>query len=366
MIRNKRIFRNIDKNLLINLIIIVAYGLLVLSSASRSLDNSASIMKSQIFATILGTIFLLVLVTIDYRLWKKLARLIYAGSVLLLVLTLLFGDTVSNATSWLTIPIIDFRFQPSEFTKIGLAIALASFLSKYGHRINEPKILFRVLVIALVPVGLIYLQPDAGTAFVYLFFIALMIFYSGISIRSMLLIFLILLMMAPILWASLKPYQQDRILDFLDPSANTQTSSYQANQGLIAIGSGKLTGKGLYEGNQTQFGFIPEKHNDFIFPVLVEELGFIGGLAAIGLYLNMVIRIFRIGLKPKKDNAFGSYLCVGLGSMLVFHIIQNIGMTLGVLPITGIPLPFFSAGGTFQLINLITMGLILSVSAHNE
>lgn len=364
MEENTNIFKNLDKKLVINLIILIIYGLLVLSSASLSLASSQRVMRSQIIASILGLVAMFVLVRIDYRVWEKYAKIIYFASVGVLLLTLLFGETANNATSWLRIPIIGFRFQPAEFTKIGITIALAAYLSKYGSRINEPKILLSVVVISIIPVGLIYIQPDAGTAIVYMFFIALMVFYSGINLKSILIILLIVLLLLPVFWFSMMDYQRDRILDFLDPSANSQGSSYQANQGLIAIGSGKISGKGLYEGNQTQFGYIPEKHNDFIFPVLVEELGFIGGALCILLYLYMLIRIFKIALKSSDD--FGGYLCVGLGAMLVFHIIQNIGMTLGVLPITGIPLPFFSAGGTFQLINLINMGLILSVSAHNQ
>lgn len=361
MVNNKSIFQNLNKKLIFSVVVSVILGLVVLRSASLTLPAHKSIMKQQYLATALGIAVMIGVTVIDYRIWKKHYKWIYIVSVVLLLLTLIAGDKAKGATSWITIPIIGFRFQPSEFTKIGMIISFAAYLEKYGHRINDPKVLVRVIVLTLIPIGLIFIQPDLGTALVYFFFIAFMIFYAGLSWKIIGIAFLIVLLLMPVVWLNLGIHQKNRILDFLDSSYE---GNYQFFQGMIAIGSGKLTGKGLTKGSQTQFGFIPERHNDFIYPSLVEELGFIGGILVIIMYGIMITSIFRQTLKS--SDKFGSHICVGIGAMMLFHIFENIGMTLGVMPITGIPLPFYSAGGTFQLINLSLMGLVLSVSIRSK
>ena len=191
-----------------------------------------------------------------------------------------------------------------------------------------------------------------------------MLFAAGIDWKYIGYAFLIGIISLPILWFSLKPYQRDRIFTFLDPERDTSGTGYQAMQSRIAIGSGKVFGRGLFQGTQTQYNYLPEKQTDFIFAVVSEELGLIGGLVLILLYFIMLFRLIMIA-KNSKDT-FGSLMVIGFAAMFLIHIWENIGMTIGLMPITGIPLPFMSYGGTFQLVNLICIGMALSVGVHKE
>ena len=358
-----KMLRDLDIVLFIAIIIATIFGLVVLKSATLSMSNSARIMKAQTVATLLGFAVLIVLTLIEYRIWKHFYIPIYALCIVLLAATLIKGSGASiGSQSWLKIGPI--RFQPSEFVKVGLIISLSAYIENHYENINKPLVLLKVLIFAFLPVVLILMQPDAGTAMVYIFFILIMLFVSGINWKYIVSAVVAGVAMLPIIWVFLNTYQKNRILDFLNPTENATSSSYQFIEGRIAIGSGKLTGKGLYQGTQTQYNFIPEKQNDFIFPVLVEELGFIGGFSLIFLYGLILFRMYKIS--TESADVFGSLMVVGFAAMFLFHIWENIGMTLGVMPITGIPLPFISSGGTFQLINLAILGLVLSVSLHKN
>lgn len=358
----KDFIKDFDYKLLILVIIISAFGILILKSAATSLDDYRSIMKSQIVATVLGFFAIVLFSVIDYRIWKNLYKFIYVVSMLLLAATLVFGVSAYGSKSWLSIG--GFTFQPSEFVKVSLIIAFAAYLEDVEYKLNEPFELFKALVFAFLPVFLILKQPDAGTAMVYTFFIVVMLFIAGVDWKYILAAVILFLAAIPIIWTKLDLYQKNRILGFLNPAAGQSDTTYQFVQGMIAIGSGQIKGKGLYKGTQTQYGFVPKKENDFIFPVLAEELGFIGGFLLILLYGLILLEFIKIA-KNSKDR-FGSFMILGFVAMLLFHIWENIGMCLGLMPITGIPLPFFSAGGTFQLICLSIMGLVLSVSAHKN
>ncbi len=365
MEKRRNLIKSIDYKLLIGIIVLCIFGLVVLSSATLSLDGKNAIMRSQRVATFLGFGVLLVLMIIDYRHWKYLYKLIYIASLMLLVATLIFGrgpTPSSEIRSWISIG--GFSFQPSEFVKIAFIISLASYLEEVKEKLNQPLTLFKVLVFAFLPIGLILMQPDTGTALVYIFITILMLFIAGIHWKYIVIAFLILLILAPIFWFTLEDYQKNRFFDFLNPDENPTGTNYQYLQGRIAIGSGQLLGKGLYQGTQNQFNFIPEKQNDFIFPVLAEELGFVGGLFLLGMYLFLLLRLYKVA--KESIDLYGTLLVVGVSAMFLFHIWENVGMTLGLMPITGIPLPFLSAGGTFQLTNLTMIGLALSVAAHRK
>lgn len=362
MDKRKELIRDMDYLLFLVTLVICIFGLVILRSASLSLATGNRIMRSQIIATGLGFVAMIVVSLIDYRVWKLLYKPIYVISVALLVATLVFGVEDYGAKSWLNLGFIN--FQPSEFVKLGLIISLAAYLEDVQEELNKPLVLIKVLAFALLPVVLIMFQPDAGTAMVYMFFIITMLFIAGISWKYIISSAVAVVVSAPVVWMFLLPHQRNRILDFLNPTENITTTGYQYLQGEIAIGSGKITGKGLFQGSQTQFNFIPLKQNDFIFPVLAEELGFLGGFALIALYGFLILRLYKIS--RESVDTFGSLLVIGVAALLLFHIWENIGMTLGVMPITGIPLPFFSAGGTFQLLNLGMMGLALSVAAHKN
>ncbi|MFY9214387.1 MAG: rod shape-determining protein RodA [Tissierellaceae bacterium] len=356
-------FKKFDFVLFITMAILCIYGLVILKSATLSYGTN-SYMKSQIIAIIIGLLAIAFLVLLDYSFLGKMYLPIYFVCILLLVAVLLFGfgEDDWGARSWLQVGPVS--FQPSEFVKIGLVISLAKYIDNNKDKLNEPFTLLKVLAFAGLPVALILLQPDAGTALVFIFFIAIMLFVAGIKWKYIGMAVLAGLAALPILWFRLDDYQRDRFFDFLEPERNPTGTGYQALQGKIAIGSGKIFGRGLFQGSFTQFEYIPEKQTDFIFAVLVEELGFIGGVSLIGLYFILISRLIRLA-KNSKD-LFGSLMVIGIAAIFVFHIWENIGMTIGLMPITGIPLPFISHGGTFMLVNMIGIGICLSVGLRRE
>lgn len=360
---NKKNFKQFDYILLLTTLILCSFGLVMIYSATLSFET-LSYVKTQAISTGIGLLAIIVLIILDYQLLGKLYIPIYIACNLLLLATVFwgFGAEQWGADSWLEIgPVI---FQPAEFVKIGLIISLAKFIDNNKENINEPFTLLKVLIFAFLPVFLILLQPDAGTALVFVFFIAVMLFIGGVKFRYFLYALGIGLLSLPVLWFKLSPYQRNRFFDFLEPERDISGTGYQVMQGKIAIGSGKIFGRGLFQGVYTQFNYIPEKQTDFIFPVIVEELGFVGGAALMFLYFVLLNRFIRIARKSK--DMFGSLMVSGFFAMFLFHIWENIGMTVGLMPMTGIPLPFMSYGGTFQLTNLVCIGIILSVAVHKE
>ncbi|HAE91594.1 rod shape-determining protein RodA [Tissierella praeacuta] len=359
----KKSYKNFDYILFLTTLLLCGYGLIMIMSATLS-KGTMSYVKTQAIATILGLIIIAILVLLDYEFLGKIYIPIYVVCNLLLVAVLIFGIGKEQwgANSWLKLgPII---FQPAEFVKIGLIISLAKFIDNNKENINEPFTLLKILAFAFTPVILILLQPDAGTAMVFIFFIAAMLFIAGIRWRYIGYAFLIGILSLPVLWFKLSSYQKDRIFNFLDPERDAANTGYQAKFGKIAIGSGKVFGRGLFEGVLTGFNYVPEKQTDYIFSVVGEELGFLGGFGLIFLYFILLNRFIKIAKKSK--DLFGSLMIIGFAAMFLFHIWENIGMTIGLMPITGIPLPFMSYGGTFQLSNMICIGIILSVSVHRE
>lgn len=360
---HKKNYKQFDYILLLATLLLCGYGLVMIYSATLSFE-SLSFVKTQAIATGIGLFAILVLVVLDYQLLGKLYIPIYLVCNLLLLAVVFwgFGAEKWGADSWLEIgPIV---FQPSEFVKVGLIISLAKFIDNNKENINEPFTLLKVLVFAFLPVFLILLQPDAGTALVFVFFIAVMLFIGGVKFRYFLYALGIGLLSLPVLWFRLSTYQKNRFFDFLEPERDISGTGYQVMQGKIAVGSGKVFGRGLFQGVYTQFNYIPEKQTDFIFPVIVEELGFVGGATLIFLYFMLLTRFVRTARRSK--DMFGSFMVVGFFGMFLFHIWENIGMTIGLMPMTGIPLPFMSYGGTFQLANLVCIGIILSVGVHKE
>ncbi|TJX14296.1 rod shape-determining protein RodA [Tissierella creatinini] len=357
----RKSFKKFDFVLLTTVILLCIYGIIVLSSATLSYDNSRNV-QTQTISTIIGFVAILLLILLDYHLLAKLYIPIYVICIGLLIAVLIAGtgDEQWGAKSWLYIG--SFGFQPSEFVKIGLIISLAKFIDKNKETMNMPFTLLKILAFAFLPVVLILLQPDAGTAMVFIFFIAAMLFIAGVKWKYIGSALVAGLLSLPILWFRLDEFQKNRIFNFLDPERDTSDTGYQAMQGKIAIGSGKIFGRGLFNGSYTQYNYIPAKQTDFIFAVLVEELGFIGGAGLILLYFVMIHRFIKIA--RNSTDLFGSLISVGIAAMFLFHIWENIGMTIGLMPITGIPLPFFSYGGTYQLTNLICIGIVLSVGLH--
>lgn len=360
---NKKDFKRFDFILLISVIILMLIGLLLIKSATIN-TGSNNLVRSQAIAMVLGALAVIVLSLMDYNILGKLYIPIYilCNLALLVVLIWGFGEDEWGARSWLSLgPIV---FQPSEFVKIGLIISLAKFIDNNKDSINEPLTLLKILAFVSPPILLILRQPDAGTAIVIVFFVALMLFTAGLRAKYIGYAFASGLAALPLLWFSLGDYQKDRLFDFLQPERNIKGSGYQVVQSKIAIGSGKIFGRGLFKGVQTQLNFIPEKQTDFIFPVLVEEFGFLGGMTVLFLYLVFLSRLLHIA--KNTEDVFASTMLVGILGMFLFHIWENIAMTMGMMPVTGIPLPFLSHGGTFLLTNMICLGIALSISMHRE
>jgi rod shape determining protein RodA len=363
----KKFFKNFDFVLFATVIFLCLYGLLMISSATASLEATHYI-KRQLLAMILGIVSIFFFVSIDYKLLGKLYIPIYVLCNLLLVAVLVFGtDTGAGgknwgSRSWLSIGPI--TFQPAEIVKVGLIISLSKLIDKNKQNINDPLVLLKILLFAAVPIGLILLQPDAGTAAVFVFFVIVMLFAAKLNLRYFGYFLIIIIICLPIMWFSMKGYQRDRIFSFLDPEHDTSGSGLQGRQAKIAIGSGKIFGRGLYNGVQTQYGYVPEKQTDMIFAVVGEELGLLGGLLLFLLYFIMLYRLIRIARRTK--DIFGSLMVIGFSAMFTIHIWENIGMNMGLMPITGIPLPFMSYGGTFLLVNMICIGISLSVGMKKE
>lgn len=357
----KKNIKDIDLLLLLSTIALSVYGLVVLLSAY---GGNISAIRTQLISTIIGFIAIAILCTMDLDVIKRSFRVVYGLSIGLLILTLLIGRGLDawGAKSWIYIG--SFSIQPSEIVKVLLIFSFAAYLDKYKLTINEPKRLILSLIFVGFPVGLILLQPDFGTAMVYLFFIAAMLFVAGISWKWIIILLLAGIVAGFIIFTNLSGYRADRIENFLNPNRDTSGSNWQQQQGLIAIGSGMLNGRGYMKGTQSQYGYIPEKETDFIFSVLAEELGFIGAVVLIVLFAIVILRLVKIAKSSR--NTFVTNMVTGIAAMLFIHIFENIAMTIGLMPVTGIPLPFLSSGGTFQLICLAEIGLALSASMQKS
>lgn len=357
----KKDLKELDLMLLFATIALSIIGLVVLYSAY---GGNIKPILTQLFATILGFIIILVLCTIDLDFIKRSYLGVYGVMIALLLLTLVFGRGLDEwgAKSWVYIG--SFSFQPSEIAKVGIIFSLAAFLDKHKFDINDKLTLLKVIAMAGLPIGLILLQPDFGTAMVYVFFVSAMIFIGGISWKWIGIFAGLAAIVGFFVLTNLSGYRLDRIENFLDPSRDTSGSNWQQQQGLIAIGSGMLTGRGYLKGSQSQYGYIPEKETDFIFSVLAEELGFLGAIIVIALFAILIMRLVIIAKSSR--NTFITIMLTGIAGLLFIHIFENISMTIGLMPVTGIPLPFFSYGGTFQLISLINIGLALSASMQKK
>ena len=357
----KKEFKKFDWLLFLSVAFLSIYGLFVLYSAF-----SGDILKirSQLVASILGFLFIILICTMDMDVIKKGALPIYVISLILLLLTIFLGQGEQQwgSNSWLILGPI--QLQPSEITKVGIIFSLAAYLEKYKEDINKPSRLLLTLMFAGLPVLFILLQPDFGTAMVYIFFIAIMLFSAGLSWKWILALLALASIGSLILILNLEGYRADRIHDFLDPSRDTSGSGWQQQQGLIAIGSGMFKGRGFMKGTQAQYGYIPEKETDYIFSVLAEELGFIGAILMLIAFIIMIYRLLIISMNSK--NSFISLMTIGICAMFFVHIFENVAMTIGLMPVTGIPLPFFSSGGTFLLICFVNIGLALSASMQKS
>ena len=358
-----RLSENIDYTLLITVVILCFYGLIVLYSSTRMTTAGGDgyyFVKRQILWMLSGFTFLTMILFIDYHYVEKYSKFAYFMAIILLVMVIFSGKTTYGARRWL--PIGPFEFQPSEFAKIALIIFLADFLNKNREKLDY----FFYFLIPFVYTGLfillVFMQPDLGTSLVYMAILVIMLFVVGVKIKFLATVFFTALSSIPILWIFLKEYQKRRIILFINPNIDPLGGGYNVIQSKIAIGSGGLLGKGLFGGLQSQLHFLPAQHTDFIFSVVGEELGFLGTLFLLGLYAIILWRGIKIAREAK--DLLGSLLASGAVAFLLFHIFVNIGMAMGILPATGLPLPFLSYGGTFMISNLVLIGILLNVEIH--
>lgn len=352
------IYKRIDWLLLIPILISCAFGLLLISSATASFGTSKLIIV-QTGGIILGLIAALVLLTIEHENLARFSVPIYGLCILLLVATLIFGKEVMGNKNWIALGPIN--IQPSEFVKIGFILTFAKHLSSVRDYINHMRALIPLGLHFAIIAGLVAMEGDLGTTLVFLFIFLMMLMAAGLHWGFFLGGGALVAAAAPFIFEHLDEYQQMRILAVYDPSLDPLGYGYHTIQSKIALGSGGLFGSGLYNGIQTQYGILPEKQTDFIFSVCGEELGFVGCLLIIALELAILFRLLYVA-RYAADH-MGSFICIGLAAMLFMQAAENIGMCLGLLPVIGLTLPFFSYGGSSVLALCMSSGLAMSVNA---
>ncbi len=393
--------RDLDIGLFTAICLGIGVGITTIYSASYNWDLglAGNIYEKQIIWALLGFIVMVITMVIPLKLFYAFAYVLYGLTVALLILVLELGDR-----RWFNIGPI--HIQPSEFAKITTVLVLARFLAYPNRDLTRARSFIPPLLLVLVPILLVFKQPDLGTALVFSILILPMYFWAGArpmhlfflvtpaltlicAFHPWMLVAMVLLLIgilfferprlftasilllanlavaviAPFVWENkLHDYQKRRILTFLDPDMDKLGAGYQVIQSKIAIGSGGLTGKGLLEGTQTKLAFLPEQHTDFIFAVICEEFGFLGAFFVLALFIFILWRALSIAVQTK--NRFSSLTAIGLATILLFHIFVNIGMTIGIMPVTGLPLPFLSYGGSTLITNMVLIGLLLNIYAN--
>lgn len=360
----RRGLRQIDWVIATSVFLIVSLGLLVLySSGIKAGEVKSEIDASRQFLYAgIGLLAGIVVARIDYRIFKSYAVVLYVLMVVSLAAVDFIGFSALGAQRWISIGF--FQFQPSEFAKLALILVLAAYYSNVYSRSHQMRYFIYSIIILAVPMALVVIQPDLGTGLVLFVIWLSMTLASRVKKRYLVAGAAAGAVSLPIVYSLLAPYQQNRIDVLLNPQADKLGTGYNVTQAIIAVGSGGWTGRGLSSGSQSQLNFLPSQHTDFIFAVLAEKLGFLGAALAIILYGILIIRIYI--LSTESMDRFGSFICIGTASMLLFHVLINIGMNMGIMPVTGIPLPLISAGGTSMLTNFLILGVVLSVARHRE
>jgi rod shape determining protein RodA len=336
---------------------LVLYGVVMLVSATRGTPEAGAFLRARLLHLVIGLVALVVAAALDYRRLAATAPLLYAATLLLLASVLILGEARLGAQRWIVLGPLG-GFQPSELAKLAIIVTLARHL-------DTVKTLPRLR--SLVPFGahvalpmlLILKQPDMGTALVLIGILASMLYVAGARPRDLAAVAAAGAGLLPLFWSFLHDYQRRRLAAFWDPSADPLGAGYALIQAKIAVGSGQLFGKGLFAGTQNLLRFIPEQHTDFIFTVVGEELGLIGATALLGLYIVWIWRALAIAAGAR--DRLGALIATGVATMVAFHVVVNIGMTIGLMPVTGIPLPLLSYGGSSLLTTLAGTGMLLGI-----
>ncbi len=369
----ERFFDLVNLPLLAFATLLVVYGSVVVWSATSGMAGGDGLFKRHLVGIAVGLVPLGVAWMIDYKGLKH-----WSGPLMTLLAFLLvspripgLGTTAKGATSWLQVAGVRL-FQPSEPGKLIFIVVMAALISEYEGRIDRPRDMWRVLGYLAAALGLILLQPDLGTGMVFVGITAAMLLLGGLEGKRFAVIGVLAIVAVVGVFAvdgtldrvagkdvALKQYQKDRLLVFLDPERDPSGAGYNLQQSKIAVGSGGITGKGLRSGTQSNLHFLPERHTDFIFAVLAEELGFVGAMALLALYAGLLLTALSIAASSR--DLYGALIAAGIIGMWAFQVLENVGMTVGMMPITGIPLPFVSFGSSSMVTNLGAVGLLQSV-----
>jgi rod shape determining protein RodA len=336
---------------------ICALGVLQIFSATHDTIWQGSWWK-QILYIFAGLVLAWVATNIDYHALIGQVYPLYLASVTLLVVVLLVGKRAFGSTRWILLP-AGIHLQISEFAKIAVILLVARFLTELKTEVLEWRDLLKLTAAILLPMALIAKEPDLGTALTYIPILGVGVYLAGMRWKYWAVVGVILLVVVPVAYSSLHAYQKARIVSFLDPDSDPQGTGYQLIQSRIAVGAGGTWGKGVTKGSQTQLRFLPVPHTDFIFSAFAEEHGFIGVMVVMVLFFVLLMQIVQ-NAQTSPDRA-GMYICMGVGSLLLFHILVNVGMVVGRMPVTGIPLPLMSYGGSSIWSTFLMLGLVNSV-----
>lgn len=360
----KRELKNIEWSLLIVAIILCSVGLVALFSATQEAEYDE--FNKQIIWLVVSLIIMVLVMLVDYDLIVKASPVFY-GIFIILLIAVLFTPPVNGATSWFDIGF--FSFQPGEFAKVFVILFLALAIKKMQERnkqdINKPTRLLILMAILGIPILLIAKQPDYGTALAFIVATAMMLITAGIDKKYIIITAILIVVSVPLLYNFVLPEHAKKRIDiFLNPESDPRGAGYNIIQSKLAIGAGGLTGMGVLKGNQTQLGFLYPKTTDFIFAVIGEEMGFVIAGAVIILYVFLITKCLYVA-KTAKDE-MGALIASGITGIFLFHMVENIGMVMGLLPITGVPLPFISYGGSSLITNFICIGLLLNISSKRQ
>ena len=347
---------------------IILCGISLVALYSASYDSGLDEFKKQLMWMGISFIVMIVVTFIDYKILVRLSPILY-GLAIVMLIVVLFTDPVNGARSWFNIGDGLFSFQPAEMSKIFVILFLAyiiSLIQRNGRaEINRISKLALILLVILVPIGLIIIQPDYGTAAAYIISFLLIMFVAGIDKKYIISAILIVAIAVPLVYQFVLPeHAKERIDTFLNPESDPMDAGYNVLQSKLAIGAGQVTGMGILNGNQTQLGYLHPKTTDFIFSVIGEEMGFVVACGVILLNIIIITKSVKVA-KGIKDEA-GSYVAIGIAGIFLFHTLENIGMTMGLLPITGVPLLFVSYGGSSMLTSFILIGILLNISSQRK
>lgn len=359
---DRRLIQHFDWVLLFLVALIGTISVLNLYSATyaiRTTSGSQLFMK-QTYWFLMGFAALLMMTVFDYHFLERLIYPVYVFCLSLLALVLVVGKVYSGSQRWLSLG--GLSFQPSELMKFVMVIALAKYFSRHEEekQVYGLRELWRPFVLILLPTILIIKQPDLGTGLIVLIVSFSMILFARIRWKSLMILTAVFLLAVPFMWSTLKEYQQKRILTFIEPGLDPLGAGYHINQSKIAIGSGLFWGKGYLKGTQTRLHFLPEQHTDFAFSVLAEEWGFIGALVVLVLYLFLIL--WGINIANNSRDKFGTLIALGIVAIIFWHMVINVSMTSGLLPVVGIPLILLSYGGTSIMTTMAGVGLLMNIS----